>query len=48
MPNYHKYATQMSVENYVKAVVRNEIFHSVLTFQKQIGFTFKKSLQIIY
>ncbi|MEI3611345.1 GNAT family N-acetyltransferase [Pseudogracilibacillus sp. SO30301A] len=41
MPNYHQYATQMSAEDYANAVMRDEIFDPVLTFQKQNGFSLK-------
>jgi ribosomal protein S18 acetylase RimI-like enzyme len=41
IPNYHKYATTMTVEEYVGSVLKKNIFDPVLTFQLKSGFQFK-------
>lgn len=38
IPNYHKYADQLSPEDYVEKVVAGEIYDPVLTFQLRNGF----------
>lgn len=44
MPNYHKYVNEYSPEDYVKAVIADEIYDPVVTFQKQNGFTLRNIL----
>ncbi|WP_349409545.1 GNAT family N-acetyltransferase [Pseudalkalibacillus sp. SCS-8] len=39
IPNYHKYADQMTPREYVKEVVHHNIYDPVLTFQLMNGFT---------
>jgi predicted amidohydrolase/GNAT superfamily N-acetyltransferase len=42
IPNYHKYADQMSAEEYVKQVMEKKIYDPVLTFQVMNGFELRK------
>ncbi len=42
MPNYCKYADEMTAEEYGEAVMNDEIYDSVMTFQKKNGFKLKK------
>lgn len=44
MPNYHKYAGTLDPEAYVAAVIADEIYDPVITFQKQNGFTLRNIL----
>lgn len=44
MPNFHKYADEMSVEEYAKKVMDGEIYDPVMTFQKKNGFKLNKIL----
>ena len=42
IPNYHKYADQMTAEEYVEQVIKRNIYDPVLTFQLMNGFEFIK------
>ncbi|GFZ85730.1 hypothetical protein GCM10010978_27290 [Compostibacillus humi] len=42
LPNYHKYADNMSVDEYVKHVIDQKIYDPVLTFQLRNGFRLRK------
>ncbi|WP_405027686.1 GNAT family N-acetyltransferase [Lentibacillus songyuanensis] len=44
IPNYHKYAEQISPEEYVYQVIKKNMYDPVLTFQLINGFTFKRIL----
>jgi predicted amidohydrolase/ribosomal protein S18 acetylase RimI-like enzyme len=42
IPNYHKVADEMSVYDYVEAVIHKRLYDPVLTFQISNGFTLKR------
>lgn len=42
MPNFHKYADRMTAEEYGEAVMNDEIYDPVMTFQKKNGFELKE------
>jgi predicted amidohydrolase/ribosomal protein S18 acetylase RimI-like enzyme len=44
IPNYHKYADQMTPEEYVDQVIKKNIYDPVLTFQMMNGFEYKRIL----
>ncbi|MFS0646999.1 GNAT family N-acetyltransferase [Siminovitchia sp. 179-K 8D1 HS] len=44
MPNYYKYANEMTPEQYVQEVIKKKIYDPVITFQTMNGFQFKKIL----
>ncbi|MFD1705998.1 GNAT family N-acetyltransferase [Siminovitchia sediminis] len=44
IPNYHKYADQLTAEQYAQKVVDGEIYDPVMTFQLKNGFEFKAIL----
>lgn len=44
VPNYHKYSKEMSIYDYVQAVMDKKLFDPVLTFQLANGFTLKRIL----
>jgi GNAT superfamily N-acetyltransferase len=44
IPNYHKYADTMTVEEYVGNVIKENIYDPVLTFQLKNGFQLKYML----
>ncbi|MBD5028264.1 carbon-nitrogen hydrolase, partial [Xanthomonas citri pv. citri] len=39
IPNYHKYAEEMTAREYVEQVTRHQIYDPVLSFQLMNGFT---------
>ncbi len=45
IPNYHKYAAQLTPEEYVREVTKENIYDPVLTFQLRNGFKFKKVMR---
>lgn len=44
MPNYYKYADELTPEEYVNQVIKKKIYDPVITFQSMNGFKFKKVL----
>lgn len=44
IPNYHKYAGKMSVQDYIEDVINRKLFDPVLTAQSSNGFVLKRIL----
>ncbi|MFD1705984.1 GNAT family N-acetyltransferase [Siminovitchia sediminis] len=44
MPNYYKYADQLTPEEYVEQVIQKKLYDPVITFQTMNGFQFKRVL----
>lgn len=42
MPHYHKYADELSAEEYVQKVIKGKLFDPVITFQSRNGFELRK------
>ncbi|MEW9677810.1 bifunctional GNAT family N-acetyltransferase/carbon-nitrogen hydrolase family protein [Lentibacillus sp. L22] len=42
LPNYHKYADQMSAEEYANEIIKQNLYDPVLTFQLMNGFKLRK------
>lgn len=45
IPNYHQYASQLTPEEYVEEVIKENIYDPVLTFQLRNGFQLRKVMR---